>query len=89
MQDMESSGGVHSVGKPQTVTINGVQGRSVAMQSQSPFLNPSGQPQIERDWMVTVPQRDGSVIFMVFVAPEAEFSLFQPTYEAMLRSAQF
>jgi Zn-dependent protease with chaperone function len=89
MQDMEGSGGVHSVGKPQTVTINGVQGRSVAMQSQSPFLNPSGQPQIERDWMVTVPQRDGSVIFMVFVAPEAEFSLFQPTYEAMLKSVQF
>ena len=89
VEDMESSGGVHSVGKSQTVTINGVQGRSVAMQSQSPFLNPSGQPQLERDWMVTVPQRDGSVIFMVFVAPEAEFSLFQPTYDAMLKSVQF
>lgn len=89
VHDMESSGGVQSVGKPQAVTINGVQGRSVAMQSQSPFRSPSGQPQTERDWMVTVPQRDGSVIFMVFVAPEAEFSLFQPTYEAMLKSVQF
>lgn len=89
VHDMESSGGVQSVGKPQAVTINGVQGRSVAMHSQSPFRSPSGQPQTERDWMVTVPQRDGSVIFMVFVAPEAEFSLFQPTYEAMLKSVQF
>ena len=71
------------------MTINGVQGRAVVMQSQSPFRNPGGQPQTERDWMVTVPQRDGTVIFMVFVAPEAEFSLFQPTYEAMLKSVQF
>ena len=89
VQDMERSGGVQSVGKPQAVTINGVQGRSVTMKSQSPFLAPNGEPQFERDWMVTVPQRDGSVIFMVFVAPEAEFSLFQPTYEAMLKSVQF
>jgi hypothetical protein len=89
VQDMESSGGVQSVGKPQAITINEVQGRSVAMHSQSPFRNPSGQPQTERDWMVTVPQRDGSVIFMVFVAPEAEFSLFEPSYQAMLKSVQF
>src|SRR5215469_9867475 len=89
VQDMEGSGGVHSVGKPQTITINGVQGRAVVMQSQSPFRNPSGQPQSERDWLVTIPQHDGSAIFMVFVAPEAEFSIFQPTYEAMLKSVQF
>jgi len=89
VQNMERSGDIKSVGKPQVITINGVQGRSVAMQSQSPFLNPGGHPQVERDWLVAVPQRDGSVIFMVFVAPEAEFSLFQPTYEAMLKSVQF
>lgn len=89
IKDMESSGGVQSVGKPQAITINGVQGRAVTMQSQSPFRSPSGKPQTERDWMVTVPQRDGSVIFMVFVAPEAEFSLFEPSYQAMLKSVQF
>jgi Zn-dependent protease with chaperone function len=89
VRDMEHSGGIKAASKPQVVTINGVQGRAVVMQSQSPFRNPGGQPQAERDWMVTVPQRDGTVIFMVFVAPEAEFSLFQPTYEAMLKSVQF
>jgi hypothetical protein len=89
VRDMEHSGGIKAAGKPQPITINGVQGRSVAMQSQSPFHNPSGQPQTERDWMVTIPQRDGTVIFMVFVAPEAEFSLFEPTYQAMLKSVQF
>jgi hypothetical protein len=59
------------------------------MQSQSPFRNPAGNVQVERDWMVTIPQRDGTVIYMVFVAPEAEFSLFEPSYQAMLKSVQF
>jgi len=39
--------------------------------------------------MVTLPQRDGSVIFLVFVAPQSEFARFQPTYESMLKSVQF
>jgi Zn-dependent protease with chaperone function len=89
VRDMEHSGGIKAAAKPQAITINGVQGRAVVMQSQSPFRNPAGNPQVERDWMVTLPHRDGSIIFMVFVAPEAEFSLFQPTYEAMLKSVQF
>jgi len=89
VQDMQDSGGVQAIGKPQSITVNGVQGRSVAMQSSSPFRAANGQQQIERDWMVTLPQRDGSVIFMVFVAPQSEFARFQPTYEAMLKSVQF
>jgi len=44
---------------------------------------------MKRDWLVTVPRRDGSVIFMVFVAPQSEFDRFQPTYEAILRGVQF
>jgi hypothetical protein len=45
-------------------------------------------PQIEREWRMAVPQRDCSVIFMIFVAPQSEFAKFQPTYQAMLKSAQ-
>ncbi len=89
VQDMENHGGIKPVGRPQAITINGVQGRSVVLQSQSPFRNPAGNPQPERDWLVTIPQPDRSVIFMVFVSPEAEFSLFQPTFESMLKSVQF
>ena len=59
------------------------------LQSISPFSGPTGQPQKERDWLVTIPQRDGSVIFMVFVAPHSDFDRFQPTYELMLRSLRF
>jgi len=77
------------VGDAQTISVNGVQGRSVTLQSTSPFPAANGQPQKERDWLVTVPQRDGSVIFMIFVAPESEFARFEPTYQAMLKSLQF
>jgi hypothetical protein len=55
----------------------------------SRYRNPNGQTQPERDWLFTVPQHDGSLIFMIFVAPQADFARFQPTYEAMVKSVQF
>ena len=43
----------------------------------------------ERDVLVTVPLNDGSLIYMIFIAPESEVNRFQPTYTAMLKSVQF
>ena len=88
VQGLQNSG-LQPVGDAQAITVGGIQGRSLAMESTSPFSGANGRAQKEKDWLVTVPQRDGSVIFMIFVAPQAEFSRFQPTYEAMLKSAQF
>ena len=63
---------------------------AVAMQSISPFPDANGQQQKERDWLVvTVPRRDGSVLYFVFVAPQAEFERFRPTFDNMLQSVQF
>jgi hypothetical protein len=39
--------------------------------------------------LITVPRPDGSLIFMIFVAPEADFEKLKPTFDAMVRSAQF
>ena len=33
--------------------------------------------------------RDGSLIFMIFVAPQVDFERLQPTYQAMVKSVQF
>ena len=63
-------------------------GRSKMFQSNAPFPGANGQPQLERDWLVAVPQRDGSVIFMIFVAPQSEFAQFESAYEAMLKSVE-
>ena len=74
------------VGSPQPINVNGVSGRSVELLSTSPIQGSNGQPLRERDWVVTVPRGDGSAVFLVFVAPEPDFSHLRPTYESMLRS---
>jgi len=89
VQYFQQNNGLKVVGDSQPITVSGVQGRSVNLQSTSPFPAANGQPEKERDWLVTIPMRDGSVIFMVFVAPQSEFARFQPTYEAMLKSVRF
>ncbi|HMK31452.1 MAG TPA: M48 family metallopeptidase [Terriglobales bacterium] len=89
VQNMQQNDGLQPVGEAQPITVGGVQGRSVTLQSTSPFPAANGHPQKERDWLVTVPQPNGFVIFLVFVAPESHFDRFRPTYEAMLKSMQF
>jgi hypothetical protein len=69
--------------------VAGIQGRSTFLRSASPFPDANGQARPERDWLVTVPLQDGSLIFMIFIAPESDFSRLQPTFDAMLKSAQF
>ena len=88
VSDLEKSNGIKPTGKAQAISVHGVQGRSVIMQSVSPFSSTSGQ-QVERDWLVVFPQSNDTAILFVFVAPEAQFQRFQPTYEAMLKSVQF
>lgn len=76
-------------GQPGLITVGGLEGRSIVLRSPSPFPDAKGQAQQERDWLITVPQRDGALIFMIFVAPEVAFTHLQPAYEAMLKSVQF
>jgi Zn-dependent protease with chaperone function len=89
IQDMEQNETLQQVGNLQPVTVAGVQGRSVTLHGVSPFPNANGQRQAERDWLVTIPRNDGSVIFLVFVAPQAQFEQFQPSFDAMLKSVHF
>lgn len=89
IQHIQQSNELEQLSKPQPITVGGVEGRSTFLRSPSPLPDAKGQSQQERDWLVTVPRHDGSLIFMVFVAPQSEFDRFQPTYEAMLKSVQF
>ena len=90
VQALQSGGDVQPAGNPKTISVAGTQGRSVEMTSTSPFRDANGQPQKEADWLVTVPRPDGSsVIYLVFVAPQAEVGRFRPSFEKMLQSLQF
>jgi hypothetical protein len=76
-------------GEIQAITVNGVAGGSVELETVSPMPDTNGKAQSERDWLVTVPQRDGSAIMIVFVATQKYFEQMRPTFEKMLRSVQF
>jgi beta-barrel assembly-enhancing protease len=89
LAEMQQRSNVKPAGSMQSIAIAGIEGRSVALQSISPFASANGQQQDERDWLVTVPQRDGSIIYFIFVAPQAEFDRFRPAFENMLKSVQF
>jgi Zn-dependent protease with chaperone function len=90
VRNLESGGGdLKAIGKTAPIKVAGVSGRSVAMQSTSPFPDAKGQPQKERDRLVTIPRPDGSVISMVFVSPESDLQRLTPTFDKMLKSVQF
>ncbi|MFZ0704497.1 MAG: M48 family metalloprotease [Candidatus Korobacteraceae bacterium] len=89
VRNFQGQGNMQALGDPQPITVGGVQGRSVTMQSTSPFPDDQGRPQKERDWLVTVPRSDGSAVYMVFVAPQSQFDRFRPTFENMLKSVRF
>jgi Zn-dependent protease with chaperone function len=89
IQQIQQSNELEPLGKPEAITVGGKEGRSTYLRSPSPFPDANGQTQPERDWLVTVQQSDGSMIYMIFIAPQADFATLQPTYEAMLKSIQF
>ncbi len=76
--------GLHA-GASHNITVNGVQAKSVDLMSQSP-LGSNGQPLPEHDWLVALPYQQNSIIYLVFVSPQRDFSRLRPTFEQMLRS---
>jgi Zn-dependent protease with chaperone function len=85
----QSSPDMRAIGSPQRITVNGVRGRSVDLEGNSPATR-NGQPERERDWLVMLPDssRDNGFICFIFVAPENDFDALRPTYERMLKTAQ-
>jgi hypothetical protein len=69
-------------GPATNVIVNGVQGRSLEATNTS--AGSAGAA--EHDWLVAVPQTDGSLRYVVFVAPEADFNRLRPTFEQILRT---
>src|ERR1051326_4192025 len=79
--------GMKISGDIKNVDINGTQGRSLELSGNSP-LTQNGQPLPERDWLVTFPNPQGGLLYVVFVSPERDFNQLHPTYQKMLNSLQ-
>jgi hypothetical protein len=78
--------GLRAAGNAQTIRVNGISGRSVDLIGQSPIAGPNNQPLQERDWLVTLPGPNGALMYLVFIAPEKDFSHLRPTFEHMLKT---
>ena len=63
------------------VTVNQVRGRALQMTNTG-----AAGGGAEHDWLVALPETAGTLRYVVFVAPEADFSALRPTFERMLRT---
>ena len=75
------------VGQPREIAVGGIRGESVDLVNDSAVQDRRGGTQRERDWLVTVPYQDGSLLYIVFVAPDQDFNQMQSAaFQPMLRS---
>lgn len=82
----QSNPDLRQIGNDETIRVNSLAGRSVDLIGSSPLPNQSGGFAQERDWLVTTQRRDGSLLYLVFIAPDKDFSSYRPTFEQMLRT---
>ena len=92
MQDLvqnleQSNPGLQSSGRIQDIEVNGLRGRAINLRGTSP-IQQNGQSLPERDWLIGLPRPEGGLLYIVFVAPENQFSQLSSTYQAMLNSLQ-
>ncbi|MCU1284518.1 MAG: yfgC 1 [Acidobacteriales bacterium] len=83
-----SNQSMRAISAPQQIQVSGLPGEIVNLQSPSPLADNSGQPIAERDMLVTVQRQDGSILWLLFIAPEQQFDALSPTFKRMLDSLQ-
>jgi predicted Zn-dependent protease len=83
----QNNSGLQATGEAQDIRVNGVAGKSVDLVGPSPLAGSGGRPLREHDWLVTLQRRDGSLLYLVFTAPEKDFDqLERAAFAPMLRS---
>jgi Zn-dependent protease with chaperone function len=82
----QSNPGLREIGHDENIRLNGVEGKSVDLIGTSPLRDQGGHPSQERDWLVAVRRSDGSLLYVVSIAPDRDFETLRPTFEQMLKS---
>jgi hypothetical protein len=82
----QSNPQMQPVGQLQRTQVNGMPAVAIDLQSPSPLSNSDGQPATERDKLVCVQRPDGTVLWLLFIAPERDFNALSSTYQQMLKS---
>jgi beta-barrel assembly-enhancing protease len=82
----QSNPSLREIGRDEEIRVNGVAGRSEDLVGVSPVRDSQGSAISERDWLVTLPRQDGSLLYVVFISPDTDFSRLRTVFEQMLRS---
>jgi Zn-dependent protease with chaperone function len=82
----QSNPDLREIGHDEDIRVNGIAGKSVDLVGTSPLQDQGGRPGRERDWLVAVKRRDGSLVYLVSIAPDKDFESLRPTFERMLKS---
>jgi hypothetical protein len=70
-------------GRGQTLNVNGITAESFTLSNRSPLRG-----ETEVDWLVTMWRPDGMLFYVIFIAPERDFSRLKPGFDQMLNSLQ-
>ncbi len=84
----QSNPDLREIGHDENIRVNGVAGKSVDLIGVSPLQDQSGHPGQERDWLVAFRRPDGSLLYLVSIAPDKEFESLRPTFEQILKSVK-
>jgi beta-barrel assembly-enhancing protease len=84
----QSNPGMRALGGKSNINVNGMPANVVNLVAQSPLSSQDGQAVAERDVLLTLQRRDGSVLWMLFIAPEPHFNSLEPTFQKMIQSLQ-
>ena len=84
----QSNADLRAIGNDEDIRINGIAGKSLDLIGSSPIKDQQGTAIKERDWLVTVKRSDGSLLYLVFISPDKDFSAVRPTFEQILKSLQ-
>ena len=82
----QSNPDLRAIGHDENIRVNGIAGKSLDLVGNSPLKDQSGRTSQERDWLVALMRKDGTLLYVVSIAPDKDFEALRPTFEQMLKS---
>ncbi len=82
----QSNQQINAQSQPRQAQVDGAPAYVMDLIGPSPITSQDGQPVAERDLLVVTQRQDGTVIYLLFIAPQQDFSALQPTFERMINS---
>ena len=82
----QSNPELRAIGHDENIRVNGIAGKSVDLVGNSPLRDQNGRASQERDWLVALMRKDGTLLYIVAIAPDKDFESLRPTFEQILKS---